>query len=69
MPVPGDRQDKLPQPGETLPDLDQSELAQLIRLGRLVKGGYLRSFDVRNHNKNGCLIANWGRDGGARLLR
>jgi hypothetical protein len=69
MPIPGDRQDKLPQPGESLPDLSQSELAQLIRLARLAKAGHIRSFYVKNHNKNGCLDADWTEDGGGRLLK
>ena len=69
MPIPGDRQDKLPQPIRPLPELDQAEEMYLIRLARMAKAGLIRDFRVRHHDKKDALDADWTEDGGGRLLK
>ena len=69
MPMPGDRQDHLPQVAEPLPELTQAELMYVRTLARLVKGGVVDHFFVTHHNKKQALVTDWSRDGGGRILK
>ena len=69
MPIPGDRQHKLPQPTEGLPELSPAEAMYLQRMGRLAKAGLLKRFTIEPHDKKDALDADWTIEGGGRLLK